>query len=69
LHVAGADGVSRYEFARLVVASRGGDPETLESASFRDLGLDRPADCRLDCTRAASLLKTRLRGVNEVLAA
>lgn len=69
LHAGGAEGVSRYEFARLVVAARGGDPKTVESASFRDLGLHRPADCRLDSTRAAELLGTRLRGVHEVLGA
>ena len=67
LHVAGADGVSRHEFARLVVGARGGDPAGVEAASFRELGLDRPADCRLDCSRAASLLRTPLRGVREVL--
>jgi dTDP-4-dehydrorhamnose reductase len=69
LHVAGADGVSRHEFARLVVAARGGDPERVEPASFREMGLERPADCRLDSSRAAELLPVRLRGVREVLAA
>ena len=68
LHVAGADHVSRSEFARLVVLARGGDPDRLRSASFRDLGLDRPAQCVLDSSRARSLLTTRLRGVREVLA-
>ena len=67
LHVAGADGVSRYEFARLLVAARGGEPDQLRSASLRDAGLERPADCRLDCARAADLLDARLRGVREVL--
>lgn len=69
LHVAGEDGVSRHEFARLVVTARGGDPDGVEAASFRDLGLERPADCRLDCSRARELLNTRLRGVREVLRA
>jgi dTDP-4-dehydrorhamnose reductase len=69
LHVAGADSVSRYEFARLVVAARGGDPDGVRSASFREMGLDRPADCTLDSSRAQALLRTRLRGVREVLAA
>ncbi|MFE9193876.1 hypothetical protein ACFYL6_30165 [Micromonospora sp. NPDC007208] len=31
-------------------------------------GLVRPLDVRLDSARAASLLRTRLRGVREVLA-
>jgi dTDP-4-dehydrorhamnose reductase len=58
LHVAGADGVSRCEFARLVAK--------------RDVRCEpapptRPRDCRLDSSRAAALLRTRLRGVREVL--
>jgi dTDP-4-dehydrorhamnose reductase len=58
LHVAGADGLSRLEFARLVAGPsvRGGP---------RPPG--RPGDCRLDCTRARALLGTRLRGAREVL--
>jgi dTDP-4-dehydrorhamnose reductase len=62
VHLAGADAVSRYEFARLVVAARGGDPEAVQAASFRDLGLERPADCAL-----ASMRVPPLRGVREVL--
>jgi dTDP-4-dehydrorhamnose reductase len=62
VHLAGADAVSRYEFAQLVVAARGGDPATVQWASFRELGLDRPADCRLESIRAKPL-----RGVREVL--
>jgi dTDP-4-dehydrorhamnose reductase len=69
LHVAGADHVSRSEFARLVVLARGGDPDRLRSGSFRDLGLERPAHCALDSSRARELLGTPLRGVREVLRA
>jgi dTDP-4-dehydrorhamnose reductase len=57
LHVAGADGVSRCELARLIA----GDVRC---------GLappDRPLDCRLDSSRAQRLLRTRLRGAREVL--
>jgi dTDP-4-dehydrorhamnose reductase len=58
LHVAGADDVSRCEFARL--------------AARRDVRCapappTRPLDCRLDSSRAAALLRTRLRGVHEIL--
>jgi dTDP-4-dehydrorhamnose reductase len=67
LHAGGADSVSRYEFARLVVAARGVDPEHLRAASFRELGMQRPADCTLDSSRAQAALRTRLRGVREVL--
>lgn len=57
LHVAGADGLSRLEFARLMNPSARGGP--------RPPG--RPGDCRLDSARAQSLLRTRLRGAREVL--
>ncbi len=62
IHLAGADGLSRHEFARLIVACHGGDPERVRGASFRELGMRRPADCRL-----ASLHAAPLRGAREVL--
>jgi dTDP-4-dehydrorhamnose reductase len=62
-HLGGADHVSRYELACLIVAARGGDPAGVRSASFRELGLERPADCRLESDRVPPL-----RGVREVLA-
>jgi dTDP-4-dehydrorhamnose reductase len=58
LHVAGADGLSRLDFARLVNPSARGGP--------RPPG--RPGDCRLDSSRAQALLRARLRGAREVLA-
>ncbi len=65
LHVAGADGVSRLDFARLVATHAGVDPGRLRGAPAPP---GRPLDLRLDCSRAAALLGTRLRGVREVLA-
>lgn len=62
VHLGGADALSRYEFARLVVAARGGDPGALRAAAFRDLGLERPANCSLASTRTRPL-----RGAREVL--
>jgi dTDP-4-dehydrorhamnose reductase len=59
LHVAGADAVSRAEFAELVT----GAPVRREHAPAT-----RPLDCSLDSSRARQLLTTRLRGVREVLA-
>ena len=59
LHVAGADAVSRAGFAELVA----GAPVQTERAPGT-----RPLDCRLDSSRAQVLLRTRLRGVREVLA-
>ena len=58
LHVAGADGISRAEFAELVA----GRPVRTAPAPE-----SRPLDCRLDSSRAQALIATRLRGVGEVL--
>lgn len=66
LHVAGPDAVSRLEFAQLVAEHRELDPGRLRSACRP---ADRPGDLTLDCSRATSMLRTRLRGVREVLAA
>ena len=60
LHVAGADAVSRLEFARLVARS--------QHVSGKPRPPGRPGDLRLDCSLARVLLATRLRGVREVLA-
>ena len=65
LHVAGADGVSRHEFARLAAPGRA----DLEAGLAADHPTPRPLDCRLDSSRAQALLGTRLRGVREVLCA
>jgi len=64
LHVAGADAVSRLEFARLVVAAGGGAPEAVRGGPHPP---GRPGDCTLDCARAEGLLKARPRGVRDVL--
>jgi dTDP-4-dehydrorhamnose reductase len=59
LHVAGADGVTRAQFAELVVRR---PVRTAEAPPTR------PLDCRLDSSRAQAMIRTRLRGVREVLA-
>lgn len=58
LHVAGADGVSRAELAELIARR---PVPTAEAPPTR------PLDCRLDSSRAQALLRTRLRGVRDVL--
>jgi len=58
LHVAGADDVSRAEFAELI--ARG----PVRSAPAPET---RPLGCALDSSRARALVRTRLRGVREVL--
>jgi dTDP-4-dehydrorhamnose reductase len=60
LHVAGADDVSRYDFALLL----GADRERIEPAWTT---ADRAPDVSLDSSRARTLVATRLRGVREVL--
>lgn len=69
LHVAGADAVDRYEFARRAVTARGGEPDGLESALAAEHPTPRPLDCRLDSSRARAHVGVPLRGVGEVLAA
>jgi dTDP-4-dehydrorhamnose reductase len=61
LHVAGADRLSRHEFAQLLAR------RTLRAASTADTGVVRPRDCSLAIDRARGLLRTRLRGAREVL--
>jgi len=61
LHVTGPTAVSRLELARLVTGR-----DDLPSARSADLPQPRPLDCRLDCSRARALLRTRLRGVREL---
>ena len=65
LHVAGADVLSRLDFARLVCRHHGRDPTALRGAPA---GPDRPKHLVLDCSRARALLRVRLRGAREVLA-
>jgi dTDP-4-dehydrorhamnose reductase len=67
LHVAGADGVSRYEFACLVAEAHGRRSDHLRSATSAEAAQERPRDCRLDCTRASRLLGGALPGVRRVL--
>lgn len=67
LHLAGADVVSRYEFARLVAGAHGRSPERLRATFSGTSTVRRPRNCALDCSMARGLLGTRLRGVREVL--
>ena len=60
LHLAGADDVSRYDFAVLL----GADRERIEGVATTP---DRCPNVTLDSSLAASFLGTRLRGVYEVL--
>jgi dTDP-4-dehydrorhamnose reductase len=68
LHVAGPEHLSRLEFARLLAASSGGNPDDLRSARSADVTPPRPLDCSLDSTKARALVETRIRGARDVLA-
>jgi dTDP-4-dehydrorhamnose reductase len=67
LHIAGADVVSRYEFAQLVAAAHNQDPMRLRAAASATSNVRRPRNCALDSSLARQLLQIRLRGVREVL--
>jgi dTDP-4-dehydrorhamnose reductase len=67
LHLAGADGVSRYEFACLVAQANGRPTGHVRTALSAEIAPERPRDCRLDCSRAAALLGGPLPGVRTVL--
>jgi len=60
LHLGGADDVSRFDFAVLL----GADAARLEAARTTP---ERAPNVTLDSARARALLRTRLRGVYEVL--
>jgi dTDP-4-dehydrorhamnose reductase len=68
LNVAGADAVSRAELGLLVAERFGLDATGLKTTTAAAVGVVRPSDVRLDSARAAGLLRTRLRGVRELLA-
>ncbi|SCG75707.1 sugar nucleotide-binding protein [Micromonospora inositola] len=67
LNVAGPDAVSRAELGLLVARREGIDPAGMKTTTGAASGLLRPTEVRLDSTRAAGLLRTRLRGVTELL--
>jgi dTDP-4-dehydrorhamnose reductase len=60
LHLGGADDVDRWTFACLIR----GDESAEQAVAEADT---RPLDCTLESARARGLLRTRLRGVREVL--
>lgn len=68
LNFAGPEAVSRAELGRLVAGRYGLDASRLRTANIAESGLIRPGEVRLDSSRAAAVLKTRPRGVTELLA-
>ncbi len=69
LNIAGAERVSRYELGQLIARAWGVDPSGLTPALSAESPVRRPRNCTLSIDRAAALLRTRLRGIREVLRA
>ncbi|MET8121249.1 sugar nucleotide-binding protein [Micromonospora sp. NPDC005189] len=67
LNVAGPDAVSRAELGLLVAERFDLDAAGLKTTTSAAAGMAGPTEVRLDSTRAAGLLRTRLRGVRELL--
>jgi dTDP-4-dehydrorhamnose reductase len=67
LNVAGADEVSRWEFACLIARAAGLDAGRIRRTSIAESGLSRPGNCTLTSRRAQRLLDTRLTGARERL--
>jgi dTDP-4-dehydrorhamnose reductase len=69
INVAGPESMSRAELGRRAAARYGLDPTLVPTCRSAEGGLGpRPMDVRLDSSRAAALLKTRLRPASESLA-
>lgn len=68
LHIAGAQRVSRYEFGLKLAHAFNSKPKFQPAVSASHPS-PRPRDCSLDISLAQKILRTRLRGVDEVLSA
>ena len=68
INIAGPDAVSRAELGQLVAKRYDLDASAMAVQTLAESGLVRPAEVRLDISRAQSTLHTTLRGVHEVLA-
>jgi dTDP-4-dehydrorhamnose reductase len=69
LHLAGPEAVSRYDLAFLIAAAHGLPSERLRRGRLASSGMQRPANCVLDSSRARALLRTPIRGVSELVRA
>ncbi|MBC8236170.1 SDR family oxidoreductase [bacterium] len=67
LHVAGAKRLSRYEFGLALAEYFHLPHDPIIPSKSAESGMIRPLDCSLDLTRARDLLKTKLKGIREVL--
>jgi dTDP-4-dehydrorhamnose reductase len=67
VNLAGPDAVSFHELGVLVARHAGLDPGALPASTAAAAGVVRPGDVRLDTSLARRILRTRLRGIREVL--
>lgn len=68
INVAGPEALSRVSLGRLVARAYGLDPSSLPTSTIAEGGLGpRPANVRLDSSRAEALLTTRLRPASECI--
>ena len=58
--------MSRFELAGTIAAAHGLPAERLRRGRLAGSGLERPAYCVLDSSRARALLRTPIRGVSEL---
>lgn len=68
INVAGPEAVSRPELGALVARRYGVPADHIPTSTTAEAGLVRPGEVRLDVALAGRVLRTRLRGVREVLA-
>lgn len=68
LNVAGPEGVSRHELGVRIAAKHGIPAARVPAGSAIERGVISPTEVRLDTTLAGTVLKTRLRGITEILA-
>ncbi len=68
INLGGADAVSFYDLGVLVALAHGFDPAAVPSSTIAAAGVTRPGNVVLDISLAASILRTRLRGIREVFA-
>jgi dTDP-4-dehydrorhamnose reductase len=69
LNVAGPDAINRFDLGVLIARRAGLNPAEIPAGTIADAGTPLPADVRLRTDKAASLLRTRLRGVHEFMLA
>ncbi len=67
VHIAGPERLCRYDFARKIAFLLGFDASRIPAASLRESGITRPRDVSLETALAHSIMKTRIRSIEEVI--